>query len=254
MKKLLALILSLAMLVPSIAIAAAPAVDLIVTSVESGNVATHDVTLADTSDACTTGDLHVAILSIDSQSSLTGSWGSSFARPTGLAALYLDANEPNAPALDIGYKLDAGENTVVWTISAPGGATERSAHAALCVSGWDEATAPKVAVQDDTNDPPELTFGGTCDALIITGLLGDDGQAATGAPSGYGSLTTSSSGSAGSGASLSIAVLQVTGATSADPGAFTSGTASGYTAFTLAILNGCTAPSGGSAARRRHGA
>lgn len=253
MKKFFAVVLCFALLAPNAAFAAAPVVDGQASSTQTSNSTTHTITLAD--GACSTGELHLAIIGIDSQTGLTGSWGSSFVRVDGITALTLDSDEPNQPALDIAYKVDAGEANVVYTSSA----TERSAHRAFCISGWHGTLAPKVAYAFDTDDPPNLTtgWGASCEVLWIAGIIADDGQAATASPIGYSDPPdTASSGSTNSGASIAVATKTATAA-SDNPEAFTTpGADTIYTAFTIAVpAVGCAVESGtpDGGTRRRHG-
>ena len=133
---------------------------------------------------------------------------------------------------------------VAWKIAQGGGADalrymtpendEQSAHICIRVTGHGSAVFIASTTGNSTNaNPPNGSITGAAqDLLCIAAACFDSTITASGAPAGYGTLTSQAGGAAG--ASVSIADKASLAATSEDPAAFTSATGP-WSAFTILV-------------------
>jgi hypothetical protein len=135
------------------------------------------------------------------------------------------------------YKDSSAESSLTFTT-----ASEMCSWIAVRISGADSATAPAVAVSDNTHNPPSLDPAAWAseDTLWIAGHGGDPAWSYTSAaPANYTTNYTETGNISASNDGVSLALgFRELAASSDDPGVWTAGAESDFVSFTVAIRPG----------------
>ncbi len=206
---------------------AVPSVSSITETSFASNTTAHAVDMPATVDA---GDLLLVFLAFDINPRVADPSGWTFINWTGNGThqrgiIYaIDAvGDEDGTTVDFVTTVACSGSVQVYRITGWGGQLRE--HVWVSQEKW--------AAPTTTPDPPivGIPWGSTEDTLAIASLMQDGDTAATVAPTGYGSLTTTASG--GDGGVLATAIKTVN-ADSEDPGTFTA-TSEQYAAFTVVI-------------------
>lgn len=192
------------------------------------------------------------LISSDS-SALTISLGSPSAGDLLIVVVAIDGDASSIPVVDAAYSGSKWNRTsavtstnavtalVLWKIAEGSdalrlqlSASEQASAECIRVTGHGSAVFIASTTGNSTNaDPPNGAITGSAqDLLVIAAACMDGTVVASAAPASYGNLTTQAGGAGG--ASVSIADLAISAATSDNPGVFTS-TTEQWVSFTIVV-------------------